>query len=157
MNIKRKNILGADDKKSPVFRMITPDAFIDAFIESSNNVWLAAYVKDKVFDVLDLERNLFGSKIIDGILYYCEKNMDKIEVDGKTIDAEDALDEYSIEDLSLYIDVENPMSPEDILSTFNYYEMYPIDWDEYAEDLIKDNSFYKVVSDAYALDVTIVD
>lgn len=157
MNIKRKNILGADDKKAPVFRMITPDAFIDAFVESSNNVWLAAYVKDKVFDVLDLERNLFGSRIIDGILYYCEKNMDKIEVDGKTIDAEDALDEYSIEDLSLYIDVENPMSPEDILSTFTYYEMYPIDWDEYAEDLIKDNSFYKVVSDAYALDVTIVD
>lgn len=157
MNIKRKNILGADGKKAPVFRMITPDAFIDAFVESSNNIWLAAYVKDKVFDVLDLERNLFGSKIIDGILYYCEKNMDKIEIDGKTIDAEDALDEYSIEDLSMYIDVENPMSPDDILSTFTYYEMYPIDWDEYAKDLIKDNSFYKVVSDAYALDVTIVD
>lgn len=157
MNIKRTNISGADNKKVPVFRMITPDAFIDAFTDSSNNVWLAAYVEDKVFDVLDLERNLFGTKIIDGILYYCEKYMDEIEVNGKTIDAEDALDEYSVEELSPYIDVETPMSADDILSTFTYYEMYPIDWDEYAEDLIAKNPFYKVVSDAYALDVTIVD
>lgn len=157
MNIKRTTISGAEDIKAPIFRMITPDAFIDAFKESSNNVWLAAYVEDKIFDVLDLERNLFGSKIIDGVLYYCEKNMDEIEVDGKTIDAEDALDEYSVEELSMYIDVENPMSADDILSTFTYYEMYPIDWDTYAENLIAENSFYKVVSDAYALDVTIVD
>lgn len=157
MNIKRTNISGAETKKIPIFLMITPDAFIDAFKESSNNVWLAAYIEDQVFDVLDLERNLFGSKVIDGILYYCEHNLDEIEINGEAIDAEDALDNYSVEELSSYIDVENPMSADEILSTFTYYEMYPIDWDDYAEDLIKENSFIKVVSDAYALDVTIVD
>ena len=157
MNIKRTNISGPETKKIPIFRMITPDAFIDAFKESSNNVWLAAYIEDQVFDVLDLERNLFGSKVIDGILYYCEHNLDEIEINGEVIDVEDALDNYSVEELSNYIDVENPMSADEILSTFIYYEMYPIDWNDYAEDLIKENSFIKVVSDAYALDVTIVD
>lgn len=76
---------------------------ISALQESDANVWIIGELSEYGWSALDLDNNLFGSKIIRGTLYICRTDGYMIDIDGTEVDPEQALSEYGTEDLSAYI------------------------------------------------------
>lgn len=68
----------------------------------NKNAWIYAAFKYEGFDCLNI-KDMYGSKIIDDTLYLCVTNGVDIDVNGESVDPEEALDKYSIDDLSEYI------------------------------------------------------
>lgn len=156
MNIKKNQKITGATETGTTFIMITLDQFLDAMDDESVNIWIRAYVADKGFGVIDFVRNLYGSAVIDDVLYLCKTDLQDIVVNGELVDPESALDNYSIYDLSPYIDVDGSLSPEEIRKEITYYEMNPINWDDYADDIVNMHGFVNAVKAAYDLDDEIV-
>ena len=114
--------------------------------ENDVNVWLQKSIEVEKFDAIDFKNNLFGSNVIDGELYLCVSNETEITVNDEKVDPEDALDTFSLSELSKYI---KPATDDIILSYITTYEIYQPDFDKYSEELLSEGvSFERMFNDA---------
>lgn len=144
-----KKVYGADRsearKAGTTYYTITKDALRKAFGDDSENVWLKAAIEADGFDAIDLDKNLFGSKVIGDTLYLCITDGRDIMVDGIAVDPEEALDEYTPEQLSDFV---AHATDKLIRRYITPYEIYEPDFDELAVDLLKGGvSFSRLVDD----------
>lgn len=144
-----KKVYGADRnearKAGTTYYTITKDALRKAFDGDSENVWLKAAIESDGFGAIDLDKNLFGSKVIGDTLYLCITDGRDIMVDGIAVDPEEALDEYTPEQLSDFV---AHATDKLIRRYITPYEIYEPDFDELAVNLLKDGvSFGRLVDD----------
>ena len=103
------------------------------------------------WDALDFKHNLFGSEIIDDVLYICKTDGYEIQINGEDVEPEFALEDYSVEELSAYID---DADDDIITNSITTYELKPIDLDEVSLRLLElGNSFIDVVKAAQDADI----
>lgn len=87
------------------FYRCTLDNILSALENSKDaNIWVVESIRQNGLDALNIESGLFGSKIIDNILYICRTDGKDITIDGESIDPEKALNLASIDQLSEYIE-----------------------------------------------------
>lgn len=147
MKITKKIYAAESDKRGSgtAFYSVTEDELKDYYSDEDTNVWMQALIKDKGFDAIDFDNNLFGSKIIDDVLYICVTDGRHITVDGKSIDPEEALDKYSVSELDGFI---SHGTDKLIHRYITEYEVYTPDFDKYAIELLRDHvPFDRLVSD----------
>lgn len=133
------------------FYKIPKSDLIDYAWKSDGNVWIDSLLKDH-FDDNILEDVMFlGSRVIDGSLYYCVSDLLPIEVDGEYVDPENALDDYSLKDLSGYIVDPAPRSVIEKVD-FDDLSFSGVDLEAMAIAILEDGeSLYKLFEDADAL------
>lgn len=95
----------AEDSGTTYYR-VTEDQLLD-YAENSRNVVFRYLIEKYSFDALDLESKMFGSRLIDNVLYICDTDKQKIQVDGEFVDPERAIDNYDLDDLEAYIQDSN--------------------------------------------------
>lgn len=143
-----KNITAAIKSAKNVgttFYSVTADDIIEAYGDSTLNVWIRQAFVERGLDAIDYDNNLYGSKVIDDVLYICDTDGRDIEVNGNPTDPEDALDEYVVDELSEYIE---PASAEIIRRYITEYELKDPDFEGWAIDLLRDGyDFSKLVTD----------
>jgi hypothetical protein len=107
-----KKIIGAKRRMTgTTFYEIEPDVFLAAILDADDgdiNIWHKYLAKTQGLESLDID-HMYGSRILkdadgDDALYFCETDGEDIEVDGKQVDPEDALDDYSLEALDDYLE-----------------------------------------------------
>lgn len=127
------------------FYSATVDDIIDAYGDVTLNAWIRQAFVDRGLDAIDYDHNLYGSAIIDDVLYICVTDGYDIEVNGEEVDPEEALSEYTPEDLSDYI---KPATAEIIRRYITEYELKTPDFESLAIDLLRDgHTFSKLVTD----------
>lgn len=134
----RKAVRAASDANDfkTTFYKITYKKLIEAYEEY--NLFIYELLLDKGMDAIDIDL-LYGSAIIDDVLYLCDTDGKDIPVGSKLVDPEKALEECSLEDLASYI---KPLtSNEDILKKVTEYEfdqkLLDSNVDDYAIELLK--------------------
>lgn len=140
-----KNIFAAEDMGTTYY---TTDInqILDFLKNEDANIWLIGSFELDGLDALNLETNLFGSKIIEDILYICVTDGSDINVNGDMIDPESALDDYDVEELSAYI---RPADDEILRSWITVSEIYEPDMNEMAPRLMDEGySFVDLMEDA---------
>ena len=135
----------SDDKTT--FYKITLDDVIKSF--ESDNLWFLAAVKYDGFDAFDMDV-LIGSKVVDGVLYYCDTNGVDIEVNGEMVDPEEALEKYSIDDLASYIKDASVRYIKNNLDDRALREFKPSDYNNWADKLMNDGYKFTELADAYS-------
>ena len=84
------------------FYKITLDNAIDAYESTNIIVWQE--LLDNGWDAFDISKYLYGSAIIDDVLYVCDTDGTEIAVDGfGAVEPEEALETVDIELLNDYI------------------------------------------------------
>lgn len=148
MKIIRSNM---NTSRGTTYYRCSLSEIIDSLSDTDANPWIISELSNYGWDAIDFKHNLFGSRIIDGILYICETNGQDISVNGNNIDPETALNEYSLEDLSNYI---TKADDKIISSKITGYEIQFKDIDTTAIHLIESGiSFQDVVQYADELNL----
>lgn len=110
------------------------------------NIWIDKAFAELGWDAIDFEHSLFGSQIIDNVLYLCITDGQDIEVQGRGVDPESALEAYQVEHLSAYI---QQGTPEVITKYITQYEIKTPNFNKWAADLLAEgHSFTDIVKDA---------
>lgn len=110
------------------------------------NIWILKSFQELGWDAIDFEHNLFGSQVIDNVLYICNTDGRDIDVRGEKVDPETALDDYKLSDLSTYIE---DADEEIILKYITPYEIKTPKFNNWASELLKDGyTFTDLVNDA---------
>jgi hypothetical protein len=128
------------------FYKVTLEQLKDAFSNDNimNNILILGAIDVQGFNALNLKA-LFGSVVVEDILYLCKTDGNEIEVDGKLINPEYAIEEYGIESIQSMI---QDSTPEIILKDVTEYEIAP-DFDEVALYLLNSgHSFHSLVEAA---------
>lgn len=145
-----RKITAADENTSgTTFYIVTKDQ-IENNISPKNNIWIKYRLRDyPLEESLNLDY-LDGSRVIDDILYYCDTNYEEITVNGEQVNPEEALFQYSLEDLATYISEDTPNS---VLKTFTENEISwkDIDISEFAKELLETDSLEDVARDAESI------
>lgn len=153
-----KIIKSSTDKHSEIgttFYQVSLKELQDSLKGSDANIWMQKAFEEDGFDAIEFKHSLFGSRVIDDILYICITDGYDITVNGKEVDPETALDYYNPEtELSDYV----KLADDDIImENITEYEMKPIDFDKWAADLLKDYSFMDLVKAAKDFDILLFD
>lgn len=152
MKITSSTSITAAEVIGTVFYEVTEDQLKSYYDESVDNMISKYLVREYGFDAFDLDR-MYGSAVVDDNLYICVTDGDYIEIDGYEINPEDALQEYSIEDLQAFI---QPADDEIMKRYVSSYEFKTPDMDEVALELLTaGHSFYQIVEDANELDLMV--
>ena len=114
--------------------------------ESQGNLWIYYAISTNKFDSIDMKNSLFGSRILDDILYVCVTDGEFININNKLVDPEIALFEYNIAELDSYI---TAATSEDIIKYISPYEMLPIDYTAGALWLLRRNFKFEQLVDDY--------
>ena len=126
-----------------VFYRITLPDVLNALQDS--NIWLyCSFVYDG-FNCLDIT-HLFGSKVIDSTLYLCITDGEYISVKGASTNPEDALDKYSIDDLSSYIE---QCTPDIIRNYIDEYAIHAPLYDKWAPMILSNGYKFTDIVDDY--------
>ena len=130
-----------------VFYKVTLASAISALIDQ--NIWLyCSFVYDG-FNCLEID-SLYGSKVIDTTLYLCVTDGEAISVKGASTNPEDALEKYSIEDLSSYIE---DATPEIIRNYIDEYAIKRPQYDKWAPITLSNGyKFTDIVNDYIKLE-----
>ncbi len=102
------------------FYSASADDIIEAYGDVTLNVWVRKAFIERGLDAIDYDSNLFGSKVIDDVLYICVTDGQDIEVDGELVNPEEALEIYTPDELSKYI---RPATKEVIRRYITEYEI----------------------------------
>lgn len=141
-----KNIIQAATSIGTTYYEVDIDDALDAIEKSDGNIWILSVLRSDGWDALDLDNNLFGSRVIDDKLYICQTDGQDIQVDEELVDPEKALDKYSIEELSAYI---QPADDDTITKNITGYEISFSDVEKVAKELLEEGySFNDIVRDA---------
>lgn len=148
MKIYRKSIsasVSPAKNSGTTFYSASADDIIEAYGDVTLNVWVRKAFIERGLEAIDYDRNLFGSKVIDDVLYICVTDGQDIEVDGELVNPEEALEIYTPYELSEYI---RPASKDIISRYITEYEIIIPDFDNWAIDLLNDvYDFSKLVKD----------
>lgn len=124
------------------FYTVTLEQLKEAF--SNDNVLIQGALQVQGWDALNL-KTLFGSEIVDDILYLCITDGNEIEVEGKLINPEYMIEEYGVKSIQSLL---QDSTPEIILKEITEYEINP-DFDDVALHLLNEgNSFHNLVKSA---------
>lgn len=112
------------------------------------NIFAQYWLDQYGWEAINLKDNLFGSQIIDDLLYICVTDGSDIKINGKAVDPESALEKYGVEACSAYIEP----APDDIITRYiSEYEIDITDFEEAAMELLKDGysfeELYKAAKD----------
>ena len=91
-----------------IYYKTTVEEIIDTLKDQEANPWLIAAFQNDGYDAIDFKHNLYGSAVLDDGLYICVTDGHDIEVNGEEVDPEDALEDYSVDELSKYIQPATP-------------------------------------------------
>lgn len=130
-----------------VFYKVTLDKLHDSFSESSpdHNLWLEYAIRIYGFDAIKVD-DIWGSKVVDDVLYLCSTNGQPIYVDGVPVDPEKALESFDVSELSDYIEDADTDIVREIITD---YEFDLKDVDELALEMLKmGESFIVIGQDA---------
>ena len=144
-----KRVYGAEDdarKAGTTFYAVPKSNLEQAFDKDDVNVWLKAEIEADGFDAIDFDNNLFGSKVIGDTLYICVTDGRDIIIDGKAVDPEEALDEYTPEQLSDFTSIATDKL---IRRYITEYEVYTPDFDDMAVDLLRAGTSFERLADDY--------
>lgn len=133
-----KNIFAEEDIGTTYY---TTDVnqILDFLKDEDSNIWLIGAFELDGLDALNLENNLFGSKIIGDILYICVTDGSDININGNMVDPESALDDYDVEELSAYI---RPADDEVLRRWITTSEIYEPDMDKIAPILMGEGYYF---------------
>lgn len=133
------------------FYKVTIDDVIKYLEDKNANVWVIESFKQLGWDAINWDKGLFGSSIISNVLYICDTDGNDIYLNGKAVDPEAALEEYTPDELSKFISDATP----DIVNRYiTEYEIMIPEFDKWALDMLKDSdmSFTKMCKDATEFD-----
>lgn len=141
---KSSKQLATNYGEGTVFYAVSLDAAIDAF-KTDGNLFLAAELETNRWNHLDLEHNLYGSGIIENVLYICVTDGHTINIadsdDG--VDPEDLIDTYGA-DFVDYAPVADPDSST-IRKYLSAYEFTDLPINHLGYQLVDRNNFEEVV------------
>jgi hypothetical protein len=107
MIIKKTNkytpIMSAETIAGTTWYPVTMSQFSDFVEDNIENVFLKYTATYDGFDALDLDL-MYGSRIIDDTLYVCSSDGKPIQIGNEEVDPEFALDKYTPEELSAYME-----------------------------------------------------
>lgn len=129
------NIIKAAEENTSrtTFYRATLTDVVNATAEDGN-LWVAYALFIYGWGAINFKSHLFGSKVIDDVLYICDTDGRDILVDNETVEPEMVLEEYSIEDLEFYI---KDATPAVINRFITSYEIKTPDFNKWAPDLLK--------------------
>ena len=126
-----------------VYYKCTLDQIIDALSKEDENLWLQYALKEYGWKALNLDTYMFGSKIINNLLYLCKTDGYYINIDGEEVDPEEALDEYPLDKLAAYIqDFDEGV----VRSTISMYDMAVVDLNVIAISMLEDGRDYTEIT-----------
>lgn len=142
---KKPRIGGPSDFGTTYYRA-TEKQIKDAFHNDKDaNIWVTALIDRDGLDALDFHDSLFGSKVIGDTLYICKTDGSDISVDGENVDPETALDDYSEDELSDYIEDADDKT---IIKSITEYELNFKDVEQLAIELLTQNYAFSELYDA---------
>ena len=98
------------------------------------NIFAQYWLDQYGWEAINLKDNLFGSQIIDDLLYICVTDGSDMIINGEAVDPEFALEEYGVDACSAYIEP----APDDIITRYiSEYEIDVADFEEAAMELLK--------------------
>ena len=127
-----KKLVSTTSIRTTFYSVNLQDA-IDAMTKTHENVWLIESLKMLGWDAINFKVALFGSDVIEDVLYICETDGADIIINNKPTDPELALTNYSIEDLQEYI---QPATDDIILRYITTYEIKLPDFDKWAPEML---------------------
>lgn len=124
---------------------------IKRYYHDSDNCIIEYLIHSRGFEALDLD-SMYGSAVIDDMLYICVTDGDYIVVgDDVEVNPEEALETYDLDDLQRYI---KPITDTIIRRYVSEYEMKFPDIDDLALEMLeKDYSFTQIVKAAIELEL----
>lgn len=132
MKITKAETSSKKSDTGTTFYRIPLEALIDAHKDS--NIWIQQVLASEGFEAIDLAHSLFGSRVIDDILYLCITDGYDIEVEGNEVDPESALDYYNPEtELADYV---KPGPKSIILENITEYELNSIDFNAELKNML---------------------
>ena len=150
MNLKSEKIKDIPGLGTTYYKA-TLDQVIDVYLGKYENVILSFLLGTLEWDVLNFRSALYGSDVIDDVLYICVTDGMPIDVNGEEVDPEEALQDYDISELSEYI---KPADSEIISKYVTEYEFNPIDIDSVAVEMLEDGySFQEIAQSAIKIDL----
>lgn len=117
-----------------VFYRVDKD-LLKKLADESDNTIFQFLVKEYSFNAFDFKKNLFGSGIVNNVLYVCNTDGSDILVNGDEVDPESALEDYNIEELEGYI---QDIDVDDLSKYLTYYELDVPDMDGLITNMVKD-------------------
>ena len=123
------------------FYSVTEDQ-LQNYYDNEENIIIRYLVNEYGFEAFDIER-LYGSAIIDDVLYICDTNGEEILVGGQSINPEDALENFTLDELSTYV---IPADDSIIKRYLSEYELAEFDLDDVAYDLIDGTTTFSDVA-----------
>lgn len=128
-SLDRTKIIASENVTGTIFYEVTPELLEEYTDEDAVNLYVREALRSREFDAINMKK-LFGSQIVNGNLYICVTDYNDIEVDGALVDPEDALEEYSIDQLQQYIE------PATLKVLHDYVTEYEIDFGDLAQATI---------------------
>ncbi|MCM1222054.1 MAG: hypothetical protein NC548_47050 [Lachnospiraceae bacterium] len=148
MKIYRKNVsasVSPAKNSGTTFYSASAEDIIDAYRDETLNVWVRKAFIEEGLDAIDFDHNLFGSKVIDDMLFICVTDGQDIEVNGELVNPEEALEIFTPDELLEYT---RQASKNVIRRYITEYEIKIPDFDNWAVDLLNDGyDFSKLVKD----------
>lgn len=132
------------------FYKITEDQFTKYYSNSDNSI-MQYLSESQGFNLIDIDQ-LYGSEIIDNVLYLCVTDGYDITVgDAADIDPEKALSQFDLDELSEYI---KPATDTEIGKYLTPYELMFPDIDNIAQSMFEDDyTFTDILKAAQELDL----
>jgi hypothetical protein len=107
MIIKKTNkytpIMSAETIAGTSWYPVTAEEFKDYVEDNIENVFLKYTANYDNFEALDLDL-MYGTRIVDDVLYICSSDGKDIRVGDEEVNPEFALDEYTPDELSAYME-----------------------------------------------------
>ena len=130
------------------YRVSLEDA-IKYLQKSKANIWLLHRLEEDGWAALNLQHTLFGSIVVEDTLYICSTDGSDIEVQGESVDPEQALAEYGPVKLEEYMQDADANIVKRFVSEF---DLADFDIDETAQSmLLEGKSFVDMMTDAQNL------
>ena len=152
VNMKRL-IYAAKDLITTTFYRITKGDILNKTV-IKDNIWARYIIQNyDLEEVLDLEY-LNGSAVIDDCLYICDSDYSDIEVNGKSVNPDEALDLFTLDELSDYISFD---PPENIVRRVTLKEIFwkGLNIKEIAKELLNKYEFSELARDGKELGLVI--
>lgn len=135
------------------FYRVTLEQLTDAFVsDNHSNLWMIYAIREFGFNAIKI-KDIWGSGIVDDILYLCKTNGQLLIINDVEINPEYALEEISIEDLAEYI---KDSTPEVIRKMITDDEFNFQDIDDLALKMLEDDHSFleiaKAAQEVYLLD-----
>lgn len=141
---------GSVEPGSTVIYKLTLDELVDILKKNHDNIITIWQLQTDGFDAIDMDANMWASRVIDDVLYLVRTDGHDIVVNGQTVDPEDLMEQveegvFSLNDIQPYF-----AEPDEkyIRVAVDPYAMKTPDYDQAAFELLGLYSFLDIVEAA---------